>query len=87
MILGDGIKQAQTGRICLPEAFNIDRKTGIDPWIVGLVNAAPNYAAALTGCWMSDPLDFHLGRRTTIFISGIFCLVSVIGSGLSQTWP
>jgi MFS family permease len=81
----------QTGsngaNLSFPQAFDIAGETGIDPWIVGLINAAPYYAAALIGCWMSDPLNFHFGRRTTIFISGIFCLFSVIGSGLSQTWP
>ena len=51
-----------------------------------MINAAPHYTAALLGCWASDPLNFHLGRRATIFIAGIFCLFSVIGSGFSQTW-
>jgi MFS family permease len=72
--------------LSFPEAFGIARKTGIDPWIVGFINAAPYLAAALFGCWLSDPLNFHLGRRATIFIAGIFCLFSVIGSGLSQRW-
>ena len=80
----------QTGsngaNLSFPEAFHINRKDGIDPWIVGFINAAPYLAAALFGCWMSDPLNFPLGRRTTIFIAGTFCLLSVIGSGLSQTW-
>ena len=40
----------------------------------------------MLGCWASDPLNSHLGRRATIFIAGIFCLFSVIGSGFSQTW-
>jgi MFS family permease len=81
----------QTGsngaNLSFPDAFHIGSKTGIDPWIVGLVNAAPYYAAAFIGCWMSDPLNFHFGRRITIFVSGMFCMLSVIGSGCSQTWP
>ena len=77
---------SNSANLSFPEAFNINRKDGIDPWIVGFVNAAPYLAAALFGCWLSDPLNFHLGRRTTIFIAGVFCLFSVIGSGLSQTW-
>lgn len=51
-----------------------------------MVNAAPYIASALFGCWTSDPLNNYFGRRGTIMISGIFCLFSVIGSGLSQTW-
>ncbi len=40
----------------------------------------------MIGCWTSDPLNYYFGRRGTIFVSAIFCLFSVIGSGLSQTW-
>ena len=36
---------------------------------------------------MSDPLNNYFGRRGTIFVSAVFCLLSVIGSALSQTWP
>ncbi|MCJ1477790.1 hypothetical protein MMC13_006463 [Lambiella insularis] len=59
----------------------------INGWIVGIVNAGPYLASAGIGCWMSDPLNHWLGRRGTIFISAIFCLLSVIGSACSQTWP
>lgn len=57
-----------------------------DAWIVGLVNAAPYIASAFIGCWLSDPLNNYFGRRGTIFFSAIFCLLSVIGSGCTQTW-
>ena len=40
-----------------------------------------------SGCWMSDPLNYHFGRRGTIFVSAVFCLLSVIGSAFTQTWP
>jgi sugar porter (SP) family MFS transporter len=39
-----------------------------------------------SGCWFSDPLNNFFGRRGTIFVSAIFCCLSVIGSALSQTW-
>ncbi|KAF9782974.1 hypothetical protein BJ322DRAFT_1100771 [Thelephora terrestris] len=55
-------------------------------WLVGLVNAAPYIAAALCGCWLSDPLNFYFGRRGTIFFSAIFCFFPVIGSAFSQNW-
>ena len=54
-------------------------------WIVGLVNAGPYIGSAFLGCWLSDPLNNFLGRRGTIFFSAIFCLLSVIGSGFTQT--
>lgn len=55
-------------------------------WLVGLVNAAPYIAAALFGCWLSDPLNYYLGRRGTIFFSAVFCFFPVIGSAFSQDW-
>lgn len=80
----------QTGsngaNLSFPTALGIDRHDGIDPWIVGLINAAPYYSAALIGCWLSDPLNYWFGRRATIFVSAIFCLFPVIGSALAQTW-
>jgi MFS family permease len=39
-----------------------------------------------SGCWLSDPLNYYFGRRGTIFFAGIFCLLSVIGSGFTRTW-
>ncbi|OJD40562.1 sugar transporter [Diplodia corticola] len=56
-------------------------------WLVGIINAAPYLASAFLGCWLSDPLNNYFGRRGTIFFSAIFCFLSVIGSGCSQTWP
>jgi len=38
------------------------------------------------GCWLSDPLNYKLGRRGTIFFAAMFCLLTVIGSGFAQTW-
>ena len=39
-----------------------------------------------SGCWLSDPLNNYLGRRGTIFFAAVFCLISPIGSAVSQTW-
>ena len=36
---------------------------------------------------MSDPLNNYFGRRGTIFVSAVFCLLSVIGSAVTQSWP
>jgi sugar porter (SP) family MFS transporter len=55
-------------------------------WLVGLVNAAPYIASAFLGCWISDPLNNYLGRRGTIFVSAVFCLLTPIGGAISQTW-
>ncbi|KAH6695446.1 hypothetical protein F5X68DRAFT_163696 [Plectosphaerella plurivora] len=80
----------QTGtngaNLSFPIAFGIHGQTGVDPWIVGFINAAPYMAASMFGCWLCDPLNFYFGRRLTIFVSAIFCIFPVIGSGVSQTW-
>ncbi|KAK0220814.1 hypothetical protein EDD85DRAFT_275555 [Armillaria nabsnona] len=56
-------------------------------WIVGAINAAPYIACALLGCWLTDPLNNYLGRRGTIFVCGIFCTITVIGSAFCHKWP
>ncbi|KAF7189925.1 putative polyol transporter 6 [Pseudocercospora fuligena] len=57
-----------------------------DSWLVGVVNAGPYLGSAFIGCWLSDPCNFYFGRRGTIFISAIFCLITPIGGALTQTW-
>ncbi|EDN02138.1 hypothetical protein HCAG_00002 [Histoplasma mississippiense (nom. inval.)] len=56
-------------------------------WIVGLVNAGPYIGSAFLGCWCSDPLNYYLGRRGAIFVSAVFCVLTPIGSAVSQSWP
>lgn len=55
-------------------------------WLVGLVNSAPYIGSAFIGCWLNDPLNTWLGRRGTIFISAVFCLVTPIGGACTRTW-
>ncbi|KAH8119192.1 hypothetical protein DFH11DRAFT_1722739 [Phellopilus nigrolimitatus] len=80
----------QTGsngaNLSFPDEFGIGGKSARDTYLVGVVNAAPYIAVATIGCWVSDPLNNYLGRRGTIFISAVFCLVSVIGSGFTKSW-
>ncbi|KAI9836230.1 MAG: hypothetical protein M1819_001567 [Sarea resinae] len=86
----------QTGsngaNLSFPDDFGIgatgnSAKGKRDTWLVGLVNSAPYIASAFCGCWLSDPLNYYIGRRGTIFFAAIFCLLSVIGSGFTQSWP
>ncbi|KAI9761432.1 MAG: hypothetical protein M1840_001945 [Geoglossum simile] len=86
----------QTGsngaNLSFPQEFGIpDTPKGVpnaerNSWLIGLVNAAPYISSAFLGCWVSDPLNYFIGRRGTIFVSAIFCLFPVIGSGVSQNW-
>ncbi|KAF2719860.1 general substrate transporter [Polychaeton citri CBS 116435] len=57
-----------------------------DSWLVGVVNAGPYLGSAFIGCWISDPCNYYFGRRGTIFISAVFCLITPIGGALTQTW-
>ncbi|KAJ5541541.1 hypothetical protein N7494_006617 [Penicillium frequentans] len=82
----------QTGsngaNLSFPQAFGIPEDESVkNQWLVGLINAAPYIASAGLGCWLSDPVNRILGRRWTIFISAIFCIIAPIGSALTQNWP
>jgi sugar porter (SP) family MFS transporter len=59
----------------------------VNQWIVGVINSGPYIGASLIGCWLTDPLNYFIGRRGTLFWCGIFCTLSVIGEGFVQTWP
>lgn len=65
-----------------PSNPNHDR----DNWLVGLVNAGPYIGSAFLGCWLSDPINYYIGRRGTIFVSAIFLILTPIGGALTQTW-
>merc|ERR1712093_619903 len=70
-----------------PEYFQIDSTSTRDSFLVGLLNAAPYIGSAFIGCWVSDPLNNYFGRRGTIFVTGNFCLWTVLGSAFTKTWP
>ncbi|KAK3944498.1 hypothetical protein QBC46DRAFT_251951 [Diplogelasinospora grovesii] len=80
----------QTGsngaNLSFPTAFGIGSKSDYDTYILGLINSAPYIGSAFIGCWLSDPLNYYLGRRGAIFFAGHFCFWPVIGSALAQDW-
>lgn len=85
----------QTGsngaNLSFPVEFGIsddhsDPNWRMNGWKVGLVNASPYIASALLGCWLVDPVNNWVGRRGTIFISAIFCLLTPIGSAFTRSW-
>ncbi|KAJ9092100.1 hypothetical protein QFC21_006966 [Naganishia friedmannii] len=79
----------QTGsngaNLSFPAEFGINKTRG-DEWLVGLINAAPYFASALLGCWLSDPLNNLLGRRGVIFITALCLIATPIGSGFTKSW-
>ncbi|KAI1128012.1 sugar transporter-domain-containing protein [Nemania abortiva] len=72
--------------LTFPKQFGIGSKSTHDVFLVGLINSAPYIGSALIGCWFSDPLNNFFGRRGTIFISAIFCLITPIGGAVTQNW-
>ncbi|KAJ9127315.1 hypothetical protein QFC24_000722 [Naganishia onofrii] len=72
--------------LSFPREFGIAGETGTDPWIVGIVNAAPYLAASIVGCWLSDPLNNYFGRRGTIFLTALCLIASPIASGFTKSW-
>jgi hypothetical protein len=80
----------QTGsngaNLSFPTEFGIAGTTGRDPWLVGIVNAAPYISASIIGCWLSDPLNNWLGRRGTIFLTALCLIAAPIGSGFASSW-
>ncbi|KAJ8106316.1 hypothetical protein ONZ43_g7108 [Nemania bipapillata] len=72
--------------LTFPKQFGIGSDTTRDSFLVGLINSAPYIGSALLGCWCSDPLNNYFGRRGTIFISAIFCLITPIGGAVTQNW-
>ncbi|KAI9703393.1 MAG: hypothetical protein M1820_005865 [Bogoriella megaspora] len=57
-----------------------------DSWLVGLVNSGPYIGSAFIGCWISDVCNNYLGRRGTIFLAALFCVLTPIGGAFTQTW-
>ncbi|KAI0973168.1 sugar transporter-domain-containing protein [Xylaria arbuscula] len=72
--------------LTFPKQFGIGSSSDRDSFLVGLINSAPYIGSAIIGCWLSDPLNGYFGRRGTIFISAIFCLITPIGGAVTQNW-
>ncbi|KAH8677713.1 hypothetical protein BX600DRAFT_486027 [Xylariales sp. PMI_506] len=72
--------------LSFPEQFGIGSTSDRDTFLQGLITSAPYIGSSFIGCWCSDPLNNKFGRRGTIFISAIFCLLTPIGGALTQNW-
>jgi hypothetical protein len=76
----------QTGSNAANLSFPTEFGIVNEPWIEGVVNGAPYLTAACITSWLSDPINHYLGRRGTIFLAGIFGIISPIGSACTQNW-
>ncbi|KAH8680441.1 membrane transporter D1 [Ilyonectria robusta] len=53
--------------------------------LVGAINAAPTLFGLLSA-WAADPINNLLGRRGTIFVTGLFAIFPVLAQGFTQNW-
>ncbi|BFZ58126.1 hypothetical protein PYCC9005_005185 [Savitreella phatthalungensis] len=80
----------QTGsngaNLSFPQEFGIGSESDYDTLVVGAVNASPYIASAVLGVWLCDPFNTLFGRRATIFVSAILCIVGPLWSGFCVSW-
>ncbi|ORY04477.1 and other transporter-domain-containing protein [Clohesyomyces aquaticus] len=72
---------ANGANLSFPQEFGIEHNT----WLVGVINSAPALFG-LTSAWAADPINNTLGRRGTIFLTGLFCIFPVLAQGFTQNW-
>ncbi|KAK7472875.1 hypothetical protein VKT23_000983 [Stygiomarasmius scandens] len=77
--------------IFFPQQFGINPKAtdgnaGRNQWLLGLVNSAPYLCCGVLGCWLTEPLNRWLGRRGTIFLTGLFSFLTCIWQGVTNSW-
>ncbi|WQF82747.1 Putative major facilitator, sugar transporter, major facilitator superfamily [Colletotrichum destructivum] len=74
---------ANGANLSFPREFGID---GPDHQaLVGVVNAAPTLFG-LISAWAADPINDRLGRRGTIFLTGLFCVFPVLAQAFTRNW-
>ncbi|KAK1673169.1 hypothetical protein BDP55DRAFT_717611, partial [Colletotrichum godetiae] len=72
---------ANGANLSFPQEFGIvDRQT-----LVGVINAGPTLFGLLSA-WAADPINNCLGRRGTIFLTGLFCVFPVLAQAFTQNW-
>ncbi|KAJ8126683.1 hypothetical protein O1611_g6954 [Lasiodiplodia mahajangana] len=64
--------------------------TGMEPsgvdqpdWVLGALNAAPFFIAAVLGCWLALPVNNHLGRRGGMIVSAVLIFLTSLVAGLT----
>ncbi|KAE8150826.1 galactose-proton symport [Aspergillus avenaceus] len=64
---------ANGANLSYPEEFGI----ADNEWLIGVINS---------GAWAADPLNNWLGRRGTIFLTGLFCVFPVLAQAFTPNW-
>ncbi|KAF2465801.1 uncharacterized protein BDR25DRAFT_378490 [Lindgomyces ingoldianus] len=72
---------ANGANLSFPQEFGIEH----DTWLVGVINSGPTLFG-LASAWAADPINNALGRRGTIFLTGLFCIFPVLAQAFTQNW-
>jgi hypothetical protein len=72
---------ANGANLSFPEEFGIADQQ----WLIGVINAGPTLFG-LCSAWASDPINNLLGRRGTVFLTGLFVVFPVLAQGFTHNW-
>jgi len=71
----------------MPKQFGIGSDDSRrDKWLKGLVASGPYIACAFLGSWLTEPLNYFLGRRGTICLTAFISFASCIWQGVTNSW-
>ncbi|CAM1503318.1 Fc.00g080940.m01.CDS01 [Cosmosporella sp. VM-42] len=72
---------ANGANLSFPQEFGIEH----NQTLIGIINSGPTLFG-LASAWAADPINNLLGRRGTIFLTGLFCVFPVLAQGFTQNW-
>ncbi|OAQ75465.1 sugar porter (SP) family MFS transporter [Purpureocillium lilacinum] len=72
---------ANGANLSFPQEFGIEH----NGWLIGVINSGPTLFGLLSA-WAADPVNNLLGRRGTVFVTGLFCIFPVLAQAFTQNW-
>ncbi|KAJ2991818.1 hypothetical protein NUW58_g2381 [Xylaria curta] len=86
-ILQGHVQSSINGASLYASKLGIDNSGAADQgghqWLLGSVNAAPFFTAAILGCWLALPVNDRLGRRGGMMVSAVLIFISSLFAGLT----
>lgn len=67
--------------LSFPQEFGI----ADNGWLIGFINSAPTISG-LMSAWLCDPVNNLIGRKKTIFVTGLFTVFPVLGQAFTHNW-
>lgn len=66
-------------------SFPVEFGIADNGWLVGFINSAPALFGLCTA-WAADPVNNLIGRRGTIFATGLFVIFPVLAQAFTHNW-